>query len=149
MTELRGFGLIEIILTIAIAALLGAIAIPSYRSLVEDANNKRAMGELKAIELEIQRYYSREFSYPDTLADIGEAGRLDPWDRAYEYRNIAKSTGNGKLRKDHNLVPINSDYDLYSLGADGKSSSPLTAKISRDDIVRAGNGSYVGLAEDY
>ncbi len=32
---------------------------------------------------------------------------------------------------------------------DGQSSSPLNAAASRDDIVRANNGAYVGAAEDY
>lgn len=52
-------------------------------------------------------------------------------------------------RKDHNLHPINSDYDLYSMGKDGKSVSPLTGGPSRDDIVRANNGRFVGKAADY
>lgn len=35
------------------------------------------------------------------------------------------------------------------MGADGASVSPLTAKSSRDDIVRANNGRFVGLASTY
>ena len=35
------------------------------------------------------------------------------------------------------------------MGKDGKSRTPLTAKASRDDIVRAGDGAYVGLASAY
>jgi general secretion pathway protein G len=53
------------------------------------------------------------------------------------------------MRKDRNLVPINSDYDLYSMGPDGESMPPLTAARSRDDIVRANNGGFVGTAEAY
>ena len=53
------------------------------------------------------------------------------------------------VRKDKNLVPINTDFDLYSLGKDGLSAGPLTAKDSRDDIVRANNGAFIGRAEDY
>ena len=53
------------------------------------------------------------------------------------------------MRKDHRLVPINSDYDLYSMGKDGRSVSPLTARHSHDDIIRANDGDYVGLAKDY
>ena len=30
----------------------------------------------------------------------------------------------GKFRKDKNIVPINSDYDLYSMGPDGASGGP-------------------------
>ena len=53
------------------------------------------------------------------------------------------------MRKDKNLVPINSEYDLYSLGPDGDSMPPLTAKPSRDDIVMANDGKYIGPVEDY
>jgi general secretion pathway protein G len=53
------------------------------------------------------------------------------------------------MRKDRFLVPINSDYDLYSMGKDGKSSSPLTSKNGRDDIIRANDGAFIGLASDY
>ncbi len=42
------------------------------------------------------------------------------------------------------MVPINSDYDLYSKGPDGASQGPLTAKASRDDIIRANNGRFIG-----
>jgi general secretion pathway protein G len=53
------------------------------------------------------------------------------------------------MRKDRFLVPINTDYDLYSMGKDGRSSPPLTAKASRDDIIRANDGAYIGLASNY
>jgi general secretion pathway protein G len=57
--------------------------------------------------------------------------------------------GNGKVRKDRNLHPLNRDFDLYSMGKDRKSVSPLTGGPSRDDVVRASNGSFVGLGKDY
>ena len=50
---------------------------------------------------------------------------------------------------DLSLHPINTDFDLCSVGKDGKSAAPLTAKISQDDIIRANNGGYVGLASNY
>lgn len=37
----------------------------------------------------------------------------------------------------------------YSMGPDGRSVAPLTAKASRDDIVRANTGRCIGLAADY
>jgi general secretion pathway protein G len=47
------------------------------------------------------------------------------------------------------LVPVNSDYDLYSMGPDGDSKPPFTAKASRDDIVRASNGSWIGPVSEF
>ncbi len=55
----------------------------------------------------------------------------------------------GQARKDRFLVPLNSDYDLYSNGKDGDSKPPLNAKESHDDVVRANNGAYIGLASQY
>ena len=46
-------------------------------------------------------------------------------------------------------MPLNSDYDLYSMGLDGESKKPLSAKVSQDDILRALDGAFVGLAEDF
>ena len=74
---------------------------------------------------------------------------LDPWGNPYQYLNVTTTKNKGNVRKDRNLVPINSDYDLYSMGKDGTSQPPLTAKASRDDIIRANSGKFVGLAADY
>jgi general secretion pathway protein G len=86
---------------------------------------------------------------PPDLAAVGLAGLRDPWGRPYAYLNFAGIMGVGPMRKDRNLVPINSDYDLYSLGEDGGSVPPLNARASRDDIIRGNDGNYVGLAENY
>lgn len=54
--------------------------------------------------------------------------------------------GVGGARKDRFLVPINSDFDLYSMGKDGQSVAPLTAQKSHDDVIRASDGAFYGLA---
>lgn len=64
----------------------------------------------------------------------------------------ANSPGSGppsQPRKDRFLHPINSDYDLYSMGKDGESMEPLTAQKSHDDVIRANDGGFVGLAVDF
>ncbi|HQR15188.1 MAG TPA: prepilin-type N-terminal cleavage/methylation domain-containing protein [Nitrospira sp.] len=63
--------------------------------------------------------------------------------------NGAGNASKGKPRKDRFLHPINSDYDLYSMGKDGESVEPLTAKKSHDDVIRANDGSFVGLAVEF
>ncbi|GAB4236056.1 MAG: hypothetical protein Kow00109_09470 [Acidobacteriota bacterium] len=55
----------------------------------------------------------------------------------------------GLMRKDRNMVPINSRFDLYSMGRDGQSVPPITAQQSQDDIIRANDGGFVGLARNY
>jgi len=66
--------------------------------------------------------------------------------------NDGGSSGNsakGKARKDHSLVPLNTDYDLYSKGKDGQSRPPLPAPVSQDDVLRANNGGFIGLASTF
>lgn len=65
------------------------------------------------------------------------------------WRSKGVDQAQNNARKDHNLHPINSDFDLYSSGADGQSSKPLTAGASKDDIIRANNGSFYGYGKDY
>ena len=57
--------------------------------------------------------------------------------------------GIGGARKDRFLVPINSDFDLYSIGKDGQSAAPLTALHSHDDVIRASDGGFYGLAKNF
>ncbi|HNK13786.1 MAG TPA: hypothetical protein PLZ20_04450, partial [Nitrospira sp.] len=70
-------------------------------------------------------------------------------DEAYAAGNGSGNASKGKPRKDRFLHPINSDYDLYSMGKDGESVEPLTAKKSHDDVIRANDGSFVGLAVEF
>jgi general secretion pathway protein G len=127
------YTLIEMLITMAIVATMMSVAFPAYTRFV--AESKVAVALL-------------HYSLPNSLAEVG-INRKDPWGNPYQYLNMATAEGNGKKRKDRNLVPINTDYDLFSMGPDGKSVSPLTAKHSRDDIIRASNGAYVGTAEGY
>lgn len=147
----RGFTLIEMLAVVAIIAALAAIAMPTYESYVERGRRAAAMADLSIIVAAIDRFYIRTNAYPSSLGELGLDSMRDPWGAAYEYLRIAGDPppNRGLLRKDKNLVPINSDYDLYSKGKDGRSRKPLTAADSQDDVIRAGNGAFVGLASDY
>lgn len=146
-----GFTMIEVMIVIGVIAILTAIAIPLYSHFREKAQIAVAISGVKVIENAVNLYSSDNGDYPDSLADIGMNTMKDPWGNPYQYLKIyglgKKATG--KARKDHFMVPINSDFDLYSMGPDGTSSSPLTAKSSRDDIIRANDGGYVGTAEGF
>jgi len=85
---------------------------------------------------------------PPSLAAIDESGKRDPWGSPYQYTNL-ETAGIAKARKNKNLVPINSDFDLWSNGKDGLSKLPLTTKVSRDDVILANDGRFIGLASTY
>jgi general secretion pathway protein G len=112
--------------------------------------------------------------FQPSLAEIGREILRDPWGHPYVYTPFLPTTsnppgqsgsgngngsggGNGggppappgtieQARKNRFLVPINSDFDLFSPGPDGDWVGPLTAQESQDDILRANNGDFVGPA---
>jgi general secretion pathway protein G len=144
-----GFTLVELLIAMAIILTIAAIAVPNLIAAMELARVAKAIGDIKAIESGITLYEVIYGQLPDDLSQIGYGGYMDPWHNPYEYLNETTMKGNGQARKDRFLVPLNSDYDLYSDGKDGQSVSPITAKPSQDDIIRASDGSYTGLASDF
>jgi general secretion pathway protein G len=144
-----GFTLIELLIAMMIVITLSAIAIPSLMASIYQAKIARAVGDIHAIEDDIAFYQVINGQLPDDLSQAGDGNLLDPWGNPYQYLNHATMKGNGHARKDRFLVPLNDDYDLYSMGRDGASVPPLTAKASQDDIVRAASGGYVGLASQF
>ena len=130
----------------AIVAAVATLAIPRIHDSVEKAKVARAIGDIRAIASDLDA----QDSLPDDLGGIGRAGLVDPWGNGYAYLKFDKTKGVPTgARRDRFLVPINSGYDLYSMGADGDTKAPLNAKASLDDVVRAMDGGFVGLASKF
>ena len=144
-----GFTVIEIAIVVAIIGVLSIVGISSYANYRERVLVYQAETQIGAMSVIISNYMLDTGSPPDTLAQVGTAGNLDPWGWPYQYFNLTSRKGNGQARKDKNLNPLNSDFDLYSVGKDGSSQSSLMAKTSRDDVLRARDGRFIGLATDF
>lgn len=144
----KGFTLIEKMVVVAILGVAAAISIPIYSAYKLKLNNAIAVKDIINIQVAIESFNQASDVYPNSLADVNMNLLLDPWGAPYEYLNL-DGVPTGQMRKDQSLVPINSDYDLYSKGPDGLSTMPLTAAQSRDDIVRGNNGGFIGVAKDY
>lgn len=143
------FTLIEVVTVIAIIAVIAGIAIPSYTGYMERARNAQARTDMIAIDAQIARFeVTNNGAMPDSLGQVGGAP-LDPWGNPYQYLNLRDPANLNDARMDHNLHPINTDYDLYSMGPDGRSVRPLTGAPSRDDIVRGRNGRFIGVATEF
>lgn len=162
----RGLTLIELLVVLAIVATLAGIAAPMYSKALDRARVTRAIVDIRTLSNEISTFQLHTGRLPSSLSDINRANLRDPYGSPYEYLNFSAAQGpgqgNGKgsaaaglgplmgeVRRDRFLVPINSDYDLYSRGKDGQTVPPLTAQPSWDDIVRANDGGFIGLGSEF
>ena len=150
--HLKAMTLIELLLVVAIVGTLMAVGVPIFTNALYKAKVSQAISKVALMGQKIDDYVVDNGRLPVDLSEIGDTGATDPWGNPYEYLAIFgldKIEIEGKWRKDRFLIPLNTDFDLFSMGQDGVSSAPLTAGASHDDIVRANNGGFVGLAHKY
>lgn len=143
-----GLTLVEVMVVAAIIGVLAALAYPSYIAFRYKGQVAAAVSDIKRLAVALYEYNNENGRFPDTLAAAGLSDLRDPWGAPYQYLPITPATSHA-VRKDRNLHPINSDFDLYSLGRDGQSAKPLTAQASQDDVIRARNGEFIGLVSNY
>ncbi len=141
-------------IAVAIIGILATIAIPSYLKYLEKNKETTAISDITAIAWKLKAIMMEDATaLPTDLSTINIGNVLpliDPWGNPYQYLPLYNRPANlNNARKDHSLHPINSDFDLYSMGPDGQSNKPLTSQKSRDDIIRANDGAFIGVASTY
>jgi type IV pilus assembly protein PilE len=68
-----GFSLIEMLVAVAIAAILAAIALPSYTDYMRRGRIPEATGRLAAMRIQLEQYYQDYLSYGSTASACGVA----------------------------------------------------------------------------
>jgi type IV pilus assembly protein PilE len=91
----KGFTLIELMITVAIIAILMAIAIPSYRSYILQSHRSAAKTALLDLASREEKYYATNNAYDNTLVALG-------------YSSVSGSPASIQ-------VPNNSNEDYYSV----------------------------------
>ncbi len=120
MVKQRGFTLLEIIVVVAIIAILAAYIAPKISGRVDDARVTKAKSDIRVLESALELYKLDNFTYPESgeglqalvskpsnaknWRDGGYIKQLnkDPWGNDYQYR----------------FPGTNSDFDVYSMGSD-------------------------------
>lgn len=137
----------ESLLATATATLLVSVAVPVYSNYANEAHTSEAISDIGRVSLQIERYRTNsKDALPANLGDINLSQLRDPWGNPYVYRVMVNTPDAGVARQDARGGPLNSDYDLFSLGKDGRSGARISAEDSHDDVIRAHNGAYLGLA---
>ena len=120
----RGFTLLEIIVVVAIIAILAAYIAPKVAGRVDDARISKAKSDIRVLESSLELYKLDNFSYPSSDQGLQalvtkpsgantrnwrEGGYIkklnkDPWGNEYQYRYPGS----------------NGEFDVFSLGADAQ-----------------------------
>lgn len=102
----KGFSLIEILVVMAIIAMLAVMVAPNIFNQQAGAQRDAALAQISAIEAALDAYFIDVQSYPDSLDGLNEndSGRaswngpymrrdvpLDPWGNEYVYESSGRS----------------------------------------------------------
>ena len=77
----NGFTLIEMVIAVAILALLASIALPQYRSYTQNSKERAATADLSALAVAIENQYQKTLLYPADSRFNGSTSLLsyDKW----------------------------------------------------------------------
>ncbi len=82
-----GFSLFELLVTLAIVAILASITVPSYTGLVAKSRRADAMASLVEIQLAQERWRAAHPEYAKQLSDLGWSSPVSP-EGYYELRIV-------------------------------------------------------------
>ncbi|MBI1953906.1 MAG: prepilin-type N-terminal cleavage/methylation domain-containing protein [Candidatus Omnitrophica bacterium] len=147
MKRSRGFTLIELIIVIAVIAILIGIALPRLRGMIDEGNTAKAGAELRALQAAVESYYIHNSkTYPadgsvtwqtaltasTTKPKLIGSALTDPFSTSSAQYSYDKSS-NGLYYVIWSVGPDNT-ADITAIGTDG------TISGGPDDDIYVSNG---------
>ena len=143
LTKQSGFSLLEILVAMAIMAILGGIMVSQFMGQTERATFERLKGDLAVIDSALIQYHSDNFLLPSTdqgLKALVTKPEGSPSPKNYPRRGYLKELNTDPWGNDYQYTYPGEfgEYDVYSLGADGEEGGEgLNADIGNWNIDEA------------
>jgi len=120
----KGFSLLEILVAMAIMAILGGIMVTQFMGQTEKAAMERLKGDLAALDSALTQYYTDNFNLPTTeqgLQALVTKPDIAPEPKNYPRRGYLQSLNDDPWGNPYQYIQPGEfgEYDIYSLGADG------------------------------
>ncbi|MCB1773537.1 MAG: type II secretion system major pseudopilin GspG [Gammaproteobacteria bacterium] len=116
----RGFTLIELIVVIALIAVLAAVVAPNLLGKASDANRKSAAVQIEKISNAVELFRLETGQYPESLDDlVTRPAGLDRWNGPYvkKQSRLQDPWGNPLVIE---IPGQNGSFDIISYGGDGR-----------------------------
>ena len=118
----QGFTLLEIIVVVAIIAILAAYIAPKVAGRVDDARISKAKSDIRVLESSLELYKLDNFVYPsgdqglDALVNRPSGENARNWRDGGYIKKLTKDPWGNEYR--YVYPGSNGEFDIFSLGAD-------------------------------
>ena len=119
----RGFTLLEIIVVVAIIAILAAYIAPKVAGRVDDARISKAKHDIRTLESSLELYKLDNFVYPSNEQGLESlvnkpSGDLKNWRDGGYIKKLNKDPWGNDYQ--YTFPGSNGEFDVFSLGADAQ-----------------------------